>query len=280
MARKNNFLSIGELAKYTGASIDSLRYYERIKLLEPAFTDPYSGYRYYSFDQVYLVEIISLCIELDIPLKELTQFIEEDETLDYSGLLAHGKEIAEKKLKLLQKGLKFIGDIERKIALTEKSPMDGKIYKRVFPQKYFCVTPCESALKSGLKSEFKNAEPFEIIKMSLDLFYYEDNYDEWLYSELLEYGFLCEYTPAKTNFYMFAELPQHIAVTVKERVMSIPAGEYFCVQSKESQIGQAADVFDGHLNGGGSFLAIETNVFTGRYKINAPTNELRVKNTD
>lgn len=268
MARKNNFLSIGEVAKYTGASIDSLRYYERIKLLEPAHIDTDSSYRYYSFDQIYLIEVISLCIELDIPLKELTQYIAEDETVDYSGLLAYGKEIAEKKLNTLQKGLKFIGDIEKKIALTEKYPQDGKIYTREIPQKYFCVTPC--------KEIFKNAEPFEIIKTSLDLYYYEDNYDEWLYSELLEYGFLCKHTSPKIEYYMFAELPKNIAMTVKERIMIIPAGTYLCTQNEEGQIGQTIDIFKEQLNGENSFLAIETNIFTSRYKINAPTNELRI----
>lgn len=268
MARKNNFLSIGEVAKYTGASIDSLRYYERIKLLEPALIDPDSGYRYYSFDQVYLVEVISLCIELDIPLKELTQHIIEGDTIDYSGLLAHGKRIAEEKFKVLRKGLKLINDIEQKIALTETYPQGGEIYTRKIQEKYFCVSPCKRVLKK--------AKPFEVIKKSLDLYYYEDNYDEWLYSELLEYGFLCEHTAKETKYYMFAELPKKVAMTVTGNIMKIPSGLYFCTRNEESQLEQAPQIFNDYLKNNESFLAVETDIFTSQYKINNPTSELRI----
>ena len=268
MARKNNFLSIGAVAKYTGASIDSLRYYERLKLLEPAFTDPDSRYRYYSFDQIYLIEIISLCIELDIPLKELTKFIGEDETVDYSGLITHGKEIANKKLRTLQKRLQFISGIEKKIALTEKYQQSGAIYSRQIPKKYFCVTPCEKS--------FRNADPFEVIRASLDLYYYEDNYDEWLYSELLEYGVLYECTPKKVQYYMFAELPKHIAENIQKNIMLIPAGNYICIQDSESIIERTSQIFSEYLNYNDSFLAIKTDMFTSKYKINKPTSELRV----
>jgi len=66
--QKNNLLSIGEMHKLTGVGIKTLRYYEEIKLFQPTYTDPDSGYRYYSLDQVYLLEMIVFCTELNIPL--------------------------------------------------------------------------------------------------------------------------------------------------------------------------------------------------------------------
>ena len=268
MARKNDLLSIGDISKYTRISKYSLRYYERIGLLKPAFIDPDSGYRYYTFDQVYIIEIISLCIELGIPLKELTKFIDGEGTIDYSSLLEYGNDIAEQKLKTLQRSVKFIGAIKNRIAQTETYPQSGELYTREIQKKYYCVTPC--------KKPRKNAEPFQIIKASLDISYYEDNYDEWLYSELLEYGFLCKHSPVKAVYYMFAELPEHVAMNIKENIMIIPAGTYCCTRNKDSQIEQAAHVFHEHLKDKDLFLAIETDVFTSKYKINRPENELRV----
>ena len=268
MMRKNNLLSIGDISKYTRISKYSLRYYERIDLLKPAFIDPDSGYRYYTFDQVYLIEVISLCIELDIPLKELTIFIDPEGTIDYSGLLEYGNKIAEQKLYILQKSVRFIGDIKKNIALTETYPQNGKLYTREIQKKYYCVAP--------YKKPCKNAEPFQVIKASLDISYYEDNYDEWLYSELLEYGFLCKYSSGKTKYYMFAELPEHVAMSIKGNIMAIPAGTYRCTQNKDSQIEQANFIFYEYLKDEDSFLAIETDIFTSQYKINRPVNELRV----
>jgi DNA-binding transcriptional MerR regulator len=68
MNQKSDFLSIGEMSKLTGAGIQALRYYERKNILKPAYTDPDSGYRYYSYEQLYFVQKIINCVNLDIPL--------------------------------------------------------------------------------------------------------------------------------------------------------------------------------------------------------------------
>lgn len=270
MARKNNFLSIGEMANYTNASTDSLRYYEEMKLLEPAYIDPDTKYRYYSFGQTYLVELIKLCIELGIPLKDLTKFIDKDKKADYHGLFAYGKEIANKKMESLQKGISFLNAIEEKVTSAEKYPLElGQIYFREMPEKYFCVTPWNK--------KFTNAEPFEVIKASQNLYYYEDNYGEWLYSELLEYGFLCQSSPKETKYYMFAELPEHVVTEVEHEILTIPAGNYLCVRGEESQLEQVSQIFSEQLKGKDSFIAIETDIFIHKFnRIDDPIRELRI----
>jgi len=40
MGGKKGLLSIGEVSRITGASVRSLRYYEKINILKPAHTDP------------------------------------------------------------------------------------------------------------------------------------------------------------------------------------------------------------------------------------------------
>ena len=49
--KKENLLSIGALSKQTGVHIKSLRYYDSLGILRPAYVDPSSGYRYYSLQQ-------------------------------------------------------------------------------------------------------------------------------------------------------------------------------------------------------------------------------------
>ena len=46
-----NLFRIGDVAKLFHLSISSLRYYEKLDLLVPEYTDPKSGYRYYSTRQ-------------------------------------------------------------------------------------------------------------------------------------------------------------------------------------------------------------------------------------
>ena len=86
---KNELLSIGEAAKLKQVSVKSLRYYETIGILKPAYVDPSSGYRYYSPNQMIDLDVILTCIELGIPLKSLTDHktprITQPERIAYIG---------------------------------------------------------------------------------------------------------------------------------------------------------------------------------------------------
>ena len=87
---KKNLLTIGDISKKTGCSIKSLRYYDSIGLLKPIYVDPNTNYRYYNFEQTKIVEIIQLCIFLDIPLKDVKELtIKDDNTMDYSNLIEY-----------------------------------------------------------------------------------------------------------------------------------------------------------------------------------------------
>ena len=257
MNEKKNLLSIGEMAKYTGAGIKALRYYDRINILKPAYVDPETERRYYSFNQIYLVELIKFCVELDVPLKELSKFIDGQETMNLQDFLSHGKEAAQKKMEALEKGLQFINFMEQKLISQEDCPF-GQIYTREHPEKIFHVLPCEKT--------FDNIGLYDLAKSFFDAPYYED-------SGMLEYGFIYEYSPFVINRHIFAEVPQdNPLISCK----TIPAGNYYCRQSNNSLIEQSAEVFKDYFSSRDSFIAIETEIFSGRHNINKPLNELRV----
>lgn len=252
-------LSIGEISKLTGAGIKALRYYERINILKPAYIDPNSGYRYYSFNQINLVYLIMFCIELDIPLKELPEFIDGQNTVNYRAFLAHGKEVAQEKMRTLKKGLRFINFFEQKLALQEEYPL-GTIYTRELPEKYFYIMPYGQT--------FESVDQYEVAKLFLDAPNYEDDDNEWL-----EYGLLYERSFNQILRCVFVEVPQDKA---NLNCKGIPAGTYYCMQSDANQIEQARSVFKGYLEGKNSFIAIETEILSDKYNINKPINELRV----
>lgn len=99
---KSNLLTIGELSKRTGCSIKALRYYDSIELLKPIYVDPSSNYRYYSFEQTRMVELIQICINLSIPLKEVKDLVfKDDNKIDYIQLIEYGKKLQKKKYLVL-----------------------------------------------------------------------------------------------------------------------------------------------------------------------------------
>lgn len=99
------YLSIGQTAKLKNVSIKSLRYYDELGILKPAFVNAKTGYRYYKKEQLPIIDAISLCIELGIPLREFTRYKATDGSVNLEHLLFDGKNLAEQKIKAMSEKL-------------------------------------------------------------------------------------------------------------------------------------------------------------------------------
>lgn len=93
----SQYMSIGKISKLKNVSIKSLRYYDQIGILKPAFVNTETNYRYYTEEQLYLLDAITVCIKLGIPLKDLNNYVEND-SINLQKLLYDGKILAEQKI--------------------------------------------------------------------------------------------------------------------------------------------------------------------------------------
>lgn len=84
--------SIGEVAKLTHISIQTLRYYDQIGLFKPSYVDEKTNYRYYRDSQLYYLDLIKSLKFLGTSLdnirtiqnstpEELLKFLEQQETV-------------------------------------------------------------------------------------------------------------------------------------------------------------------------------------------------------
>lgn len=72
MNRKpQDLLSIGQFAQLAQLSLKALRLYEQQQILQPAFVDPDSGYRYYQLEQLPEARLIRLLRQMDMPLAQI-----------------------------------------------------------------------------------------------------------------------------------------------------------------------------------------------------------------
>lgn len=260
MNKRNEYLTIGEVAKITDVGIKAIRYYEKINILKPAFIDPISGYRYYSIEQTHMINLIQICIKLNIPLKDLSSFIDDNENIDYAGLLSHGKNIMQEKIASLEKGLQFIISSEEKIKLAQNS----SYYSRNVPEKIFYIIPYKSPLKTD--EDIIN----KFFEFEWDIFPQE------LLTMEFEMGFMHEYIGSQLNRYAFIELPASIDFPDHIKTRTIPAGVYHCYQSERSQIEQAPEIFSNSFNKEKQFLVIETEAYLQKFSIYNPKTELRI----
>lgn len=68
-------MKIGEFAKMCGTKISVLRHYDKEKLLEPLYTDKFSGYRYYSPEQILAFYRINALKKAGFSLQEIREIL-------------------------------------------------------------------------------------------------------------------------------------------------------------------------------------------------------------
>ena len=75
MDEKNRLLTIGQFAALHGINKKTLMWYDEIGLFKPAVVNPENGYCCYNYYQSPILETILLLRELDVPLPEIQNFM-------------------------------------------------------------------------------------------------------------------------------------------------------------------------------------------------------------
>lgn len=127
MRDDDELLTIGEVAKLDGTSAKALRYYDAHGILTPFETDPRTGYRYYSPDQMLEMDVIRLCLDAGVPLESIETFRNDDGSLDWRALMETGRNRVAReaaRLHTLETSLNdFLGEVTRKA----RTPEDGVV---------------------------------------------------------------------------------------------------------------------------------------------------------
>jgi DNA-binding transcriptional MerR regulator len=75
-------LKVGEFAQLAGVSVRLLHYYDKRGLLSPACVEPFSGYRYYTADQITRLYRILALKDLGLSLEEVARLVDGELTPD------------------------------------------------------------------------------------------------------------------------------------------------------------------------------------------------------
>jgi DNA-binding transcriptional MerR regulator len=73
-----NMLRIGEFSRLSQVTIKALRYYDDMNLLKPAHIDKFTGYRYYSVDQLQRIHRIVAFKELGLSLEQIANVLHDN----------------------------------------------------------------------------------------------------------------------------------------------------------------------------------------------------------
>jgi DNA-binding transcriptional MerR regulator len=80
--------TVKKLAKISGVSIRTLRYYDEIEILKPAYYGD-NNYRYYEEEQLLMLQQILFYRELGFPLNDIQRIISSDDFNKINALISH-----------------------------------------------------------------------------------------------------------------------------------------------------------------------------------------------
>ena len=123
-------MKIGEFAKITGMPLSTLRHYDKEGLLCPDYVDHFSGYRYYSTDQIGQVQKIELLKNGGLSLKEIRDILKNADDNEFIMSILEQREseyrnmlvaIAEVKRMMFEKGEKSMKIEQEALSVVEEN---------------------------------------------------------------------------------------------------------------------------------------------------------------
>lgn len=134
--------SIGEVSKINNITIKTLRYYDKIGLLAPAYIDEASGYRYYSFNQFLIIDRIKKFKYWNIPLDELKDIIYDESGIKVRDFFKNQRkslDLETKRIEMLKKNLDMLEDCFSYFDIVK---MNRNVYVRHIKKRHYVSCPC------------------------------------------------------------------------------------------------------------------------------------------
>lgn len=278
----SQYMSIGKVSKLKNVSIKSLRYYDKIGILKPAFVNTETNYRYYTEEQLYLLDAITLCINLGIPLKDLNSYVEND-TINLQKLLYDGKILAEEKIMEIHKCLEALQDTLQRLTSSlngmakipkSKSGLllpDG-FYENVLGDRLIMIVPLEEEDTPKYYGQY-------ILKLFVTA-------QQKQLTASYPSGILHEFENGESTRYMFLTIDPSVSASeaidaAQDILRTLPEGSYICRKISTHMSGSVREEMKEVLRND-SFCIIETDTTSSQNKRSGYPFELQYmpSNTD
>lgn len=234
------YLSIGKVSKIKNVSIKSLRYYDEIGIFKPALTDHTTGYRYYKEDQLYVLDAISLCIELGIPLKNMSGYCDQNGKPDLQKLLGDAKALAEQRIRSMYRSLETLQNTMNTLEHYPNISIPGGCHLKTLLSRTVLTIPFD---------EYTDAAHYNPKLLSLFVTAQKQGLAASYPS-----GLIYDYHKGKAEKYVFihvaplaggkgeGQVPGNWGRNI-DGLRTLPSGSYICSQHAAHEIENAPEIF-------------------------------------
>ncbi len=204
-------LKTGEFAAFCNTTKDTLFHYDDIGLLKPVMTGA-NGYRYYSLNQIYMFDLITILKEVGLSLEDIKAYMDERDTDVFLELLREQDRQLKRKIDILTRRRRLL---KNTLMMTRKfmDVTEDEIRIVKVPEEYFIIS---DEPKNGSEKE-----QFAVISRLWDYCNKHNYYDDFITGEIIS-----EQNILNRSFAVWC-FSSRIAKKVKSRYLHIkPAGNY------------------------------------------------------
>lgn len=156
------YFSVGEISKLTNVLIQTLRYYDKMGLLKPAYINKQNNYRYYSINQFIKIDLLKQCKLIGLSLKEIEELLKDEITSDSMiKIIDKQRKVLDEKIKEMESIKAYINFLEGRIEESKKVSENEIFIKenneRVV-RKYNCEIKNQKDLELNLRRVLLDAE--------------------------------------------------------------------------------------------------------------------------
>lgn len=211
------FYTIGEVSKIMGVSVQTLRYYANIKLVEPEYISPKTGYRYYTYEQFPFIDRIKYLQKFGFSLEEIKSILLRNDINKLVTMLADKKNEVEKNIADLEKTADMISWYHDYFIRSQTSQ---KTHISHFDTRYLVLTKIRHD---------ESKEKYHVRLQSLkNTGYLKTLVYKRQFSLVFNYSDFIKGINRPTHIGMFLnDKPEHAS----EHIIQIPDGNYFCLTS-------------------------------------------------
>lgn len=206
------YFTVGEIAKLTNVPIQTLRYYDKMGLLKPAYVNEENNYRYYSVNQFIKIDLLKQCKIIGLSLKEIEALLKEEITADSMiEIIDKQKKILDEKIKEMESVRSFIDFLDERIKESKTNELCNILIKENNERevrKYICSIKSQKDLELNLRNVILDAEkdycmmnyefvfeaPYEIIESNKEveytsiMVYYKDGVEQCHNKDIIPKG--------------------------------------------------------------------------------------------
>lgn len=133
----DTYFSIGELAKLCNFPIKTLRYYDEIGLLKPAYINTENNYRYYSVEQFISIDVIKNCKLMDMSLSEIKKILDSNVSIgEMLETINKQSELVEQKILALSRAKTYMDTLQSNLSDVLKNHINEAFIKYI-PKRYY-----------------------------------------------------------------------------------------------------------------------------------------------